>query len=111
MMTFEQYRDQKLEIEENMHSSKVEEKKEAKEMMLKYEDKIKDLEIEFRRQRNELRRERDERLLDISKKYKEIRRELWMKDAQLTIVWRQQVSERPEFAPSANEFTPNANSV
>ena len=102
MMTFEQYRDQKLEIEENMHSSKVEEKKEAKEMMLKYEDKIKDLEMNYRQKRNELRHERDEKLLEISKKYKDIRRDLWMKDAQLTIVWRQQVTDRPEIAPNAN---------
>lgn len=102
MMTFEQYRDKKLELEENMHSSKVEEKKEAKEMTLKYEDKIKDLEMNFRQKRNELRHERDEKLLEISKKYKDIRRDLWMKDAQLTIDWRRQVTDRPEFAPNAN---------
>lgn len=90
-LTFEEYRDRKVELEEAMHQTKVDEKKAMQDINLHYEDLLKDCEIDFRKKRNSIREERDAKKLEVSKMFKEKRREIYTQDCKLIIKWKSQM--------------------
>lgn len=91
-LTFEEYRTKKVEFEEAMHQSKVEEKKAMQDINLHYEDLLKDCEIDFRKKRNAIREEREAKKLEVSKMFKDKRRDIYTQECKLIIQWKSQMT-------------------
>ena len=93
VMTRETYLARKVDLENRMHQTRIDESAKKKVLNLEYEDRLQDLLISYRRQRQALMEERDMKRIEIENAYKTKRRELWAEDCDLVTAWRANLSE------------------
>ena len=93
MMTRETYIARKTDLENRMHQTRMDEKKQLKEVNVAYEDRLQDLQTSYRRQRQALLDERALKRTEVENEYKGRRRALWAEDCELVDAWRAQLSE------------------
>lgn len=93
MMTRETYIARKTDLENRMHQTRMDERKQLKEVNVAYEDRLQDLQTSYRRQRQALLDERAIKRTEVENRYKEQRRALWTEDCELVDAWRAQLSE------------------
>lgn len=102
-MTREEFMMKKLELEQKMHQTRIDERKALKEINIRYEDLIDDETKAFREKRNRLMEKRDFERTEIENRFKQIRRELWSEDCELVYNWRAQLGDIRITPPSTGD--------
>lgn len=102
-MTREEFMMKKIELENRMHQTRIDEKKAVSELNIKYDDLISDEQKSFREKRKKLMEKRDFERVEIENRYKQVRREIWSEDCALVHDWRAQMGDLQITPPPLQE--------
>lgn len=103
VLTREEYMMKKVDIENRMHQTRVDEAAAKKDVNLHYEDLMQDELARYRQRRQQLMDERELKRTEVANQYKQRRREIWAEDCELVAQWRSQLGESFFTPPTSSQ--------